>query len=74
MGNPVVMLDILSHFVNFVLAAVDINPLYCYSSIRYSMLLCNTGFSVSPSSHYDILNLTVMLIGAAEPNATNQNI
>ena len=32
---------------------------YCYSSIRYTLLLCDMGFSVSLSMQYDVLNLTV---------------
>ena len=30
------------------------------------MLLCNTGFSISTSSQYDVRNLTVTLIGATD--------
>ena len=44
--------------------ALVFTVLYCYSSIRYDLLLCNTRFSVSPNTQYGVLNLTVMLINA----------
>jgi len=31
-------------------------------------------FSISPTTQYDVLNLTITLIGATQPNATNQNV
>jgi len=33
--------------------------LSCYSSIQYALLLCDTGFSISRSMQYDVLNLMV---------------
>ena len=49
--------------------------IYCYKTVWYTLLGCDTGFTVLRSTWYDVLNLTlialeyaVMLIGATQPS------
>ena len=43
-----------------------------YSGIVYALLLRNTTFAVLPTTQYVVLNLTVKLIGATQPNTTTR--